>query len=230
MNSQEFVDPDLVSTGNPASSSAPQSGRVSSMTSPSRAELDSRVEQARQQMLQLRHQQEELERQRQDLEDLRRRVEEFEHGKAEVLELLSRTITEIEKEEFETNKRVSALTSFRDVFQDYVNQLHDLRQSEWNADEIKNQLPQALAVLEAARTELNKARSHLEFLAENPVASSAAFTAPAAPVAQNNTYYSAEPAGFLNFKAELLRGFARSIPLLVVLLILAIVLLLTHGR
>ena len=82
MNSQEFVDPDLVSTGNPPGNTPPPSGRVSTMTSPSRAELDSRVEQARQQMLQLRHQQEELERQRQDLEDLRRRVEEFEHGKA----------------------------------------------------------------------------------------------------------------------------------------------------
>lgn len=224
MNSQEFVDPDLVSTGSSSGSSPPPSGRVSSISSPSRAELDSRVEQARQQMLELRRQQEELEHQRQDLEDLRRRVEEFEHGKAEVIEQLTRTISEIEKEEFETNKRVSALTSFRDVFQDYVNQLHDLRQSEWNADEIKNQLPQAMAVLEAARTELNKGRTHLDFLAENPV-TSPTFSSNAPSNSTSPSYYASEPAGRFDFKSEFMRGLARYLPLLIVLAIIAVILL-----
>ncbi|MFZ4694307.1 MAG: hypothetical protein ACOYMV_04190 [Verrucomicrobiia bacterium] len=209
MNTKDFVDPDLVITD--ASSSDPgSSSRSSSSSSPSRAEIDARVEQARQQMLELRRQQEELERERQELEELRRREEEFEHGKAEMLEALGRAIATIEKEEFELNKKTTSLSDFRQLFQEHVRKLQDIHENEWRGDELKALLAQAISVVENARAELNRGRAQISFLGEGPVrldtdeafrGSSAFAEAPAS-------------AGF-NFVSEFQRGFARSLPILI---------------
>jgi len=224
MATQDFVDPDL--TASEQSNDGGQSvRRAVAASSPSRAEIDARVEQARQQMLALRRQQEELERERQELEELRQREEEFEHGKTEMLEELSRTVTRIEKEEFEANKRTTTLSTFREAFQQYFNQIQDIRENEWVADEIKNQLPKAVAVLEAARAEINKGRAQLDFLGEGPLAHTEN------PGTQPpGSFYPANSAkGPFDFKTEFWRGLARSLPL-VILGLIALLILLMRGR
>lgn len=209
MKTKDFVDPDLVITD--ASSSGPGAPfRPSSSSSPSRAEIDARVEQARQQMLELRRQQEELERERQELEELRRREEEFEHGKAEMLEALGRAVATIEKEEFELNKKTTSLADFRQLFQEHVRKLQDIHENEWRGEELKAQLAQAVSVVESSRAELNRGRAQLSFLGEGPVrletdealrGSNAGAEAPAS-------------AGF-DFASEFQRGLARSLPFLI---------------
>ena len=68
MATQEFIDPDLTSAGQPSNAGGASIRQAASVASPSRVELDARVEQARQQMIELRRQQEELEHERQELE------------------------------------------------------------------------------------------------------------------------------------------------------------------
>ena len=206
MKTTEFIDTDLenITTSSTASSTA--KSYQSPVQSQGRAEIDARVEQARQQMLELRRQQEELERQRQELEDLRRREEDFEKGKAEMLEELSRAVVTIEQEEFELNKRSTTLTNCREVFQDYVRQLQDIHETEWVGDEIKGHLSKAVSIVEAARAELNKGRAQLSFLGEGPVKLQNDLLAPSAPA-------TSQPAAF-DFTQEMMRGFARQLPLI----------------
>ncbi len=222
MKSQEFVDTDLISEKR--SDVGTGDAKAPGITSQSRAEIDARVEQARQQMLELRRQQEELERERQELEELRHREEDFEKGKAEMLEELSRTVARIEQEEFEINKRSTALTNFRELYQDYVRQLQDIHESEWSGDELKGQLAKAASVVESAKAELNRGRAQLSFLGEGPVR------------LENDPMYaesaavsSGEVAAAFDFKLEFKKGLARFLPLML-FGILALIIILSRGK
>jgi len=225
MATQEFIDPDLATSEHSGDGASTSVRRASSVASPSRVEIDARVEQARQQMLSLRRQQEELEHERQELEELRQREEEFEHGKQEILEELSRTITKIEQEEFETNKQATTLSGFREVFQQYFNQIQDIRENEWAADEIKAQLPKAMTLLDAARAEINKGRAQLSFLEGGPMAPA---ENPSSQPQSVVAFQSGDPGPF-DFTLELKRGFARSLPLFAIGILLLLILLF-HGK
>lgn len=210
MKSPEFIDTDLessLSSGTKIPSTT--LSKMSASSASPRVEIDARVEQARQQMLELRRQQDELERQRQDLEELRRRQEDFEAGKTEMLEALSRTVTMIEHEEFELNKKSTLLTNFREVYQDYVRQLQDIREVEWSPDDLKAQLAKAFSVVETARAEVNKGRAQLEFLGEGPVRTME--NSAAMPVINVSSPQTVP----FDFKEEMMRGFARYLPLII---------------
>ncbi len=216
MKASEFIDTDLLTEPSKADvrseskkGSPMDRNGLSGNPSQGRAEIDARVEQARQQMLELRRQQEELERERQELEDLRRREEDFEKGKAEMLDELSRGIIAIEKEEFELNKRAAMLTGCREVYQDYVHQLQDIRETEWSGDDLKPRLAKAVSVLEAARAELNKGRAQLSFLGDGPIK----MQADSQSVSMAESIPMSRSEG-VNFKEELLRGLARHLPLI----------------
>ncbi|MCC7518471.1 MAG: hypothetical protein IT578_04720 [Verrucomicrobiae bacterium] len=201
------MDPDVVVSD--ASTGEARATPSSGSSSPSRAEIDARVEQARQQMIELRRQQDELEREQKDLEDLRQREEEFEHGKAEMLNELGRAVAAIEKEEFDLNKQSSSLSDFRQIFQENIGKLQDIRENEWRGNEVKAHLAKAVAAVESARAELNRGRAQLPFLGEGPVhleTDAQLRGAPAAGVAS--------AAGF-DFSLELQRGLARSLPILI---------------
>jgi len=211
MKTQEFIDRDLISaTPAEMSTGNSDSGRLPpSVGTNGRDEPAARIEQARQQMLELRRQLEELDRERQELEELRRREEEFENGKTEMLEELSRTITMIEQEEFELNKRSTLLSNFREVYQGYVHQLQDIRESEWAGGELKSQLVKAFSVVEAARAELNKGRAHLSFLGDGPLQ----LASGPAPAVQSSAVAASGSA--FSFESEFYRGLARSLPLII---------------
>lgn len=221
MKTKDFVDPDLVIT-DASAGDAGASARTPGTSSPSRAEIDARVEQARQQMLELRRQQDELEREQKELEDLRRREEEFERGKAEMLEELGRAVAAIEKEEFELNKQTSSLADFRELFQEHINKLQEIRENEWRGDEVKVHLAKAVSVVENSRAELNRGRAQLSFLGEGPVRleTDEVLRGAAAPAASSSI-------DALDFAAEFRRGFARSLPI-IILGTIALIVWLTH--
>ncbi len=224
MKTQEFVDTDLVSTTQSSDSHSNNGNpKPTGQSSQSRAEIDARVEQARQQMLELRRQQEELERERQELEELRRREADFEAGKAEMVDEISRAVTSIEQEEFELNKRSTQLVSFRELYQDYVRQLQDIRENEWSREELKSQLARAVTVVESARAELNKGRAQLDFLGGGvlQLPSDGNRTPGVVPMG-----LASEP---FDFKTEFQRGLARHLPL-IILGIIAILIMLARGK
>lgn len=210
IKSSEFIDSDLPTNADLSQEALLSTGRTSAngiINNNGKAELDARVELARQQMLELKRQQDQLERERLELEELRRREESFEQGKTEVINELSRMINLIEQEEFEVHKRASVLTHCRENFQDHHRLLCDIHETEWTSEELKSELNKACLVLDAARAELNKGRAQLSSLGDQAVDFSQN------PSHSNGFNPSADSSNF-DFALEVKRGFARNLPLI----------------
>src|SRR3954452_20034928 len=78
--------------------------------------LDTQVQKAQEQLLQLRRQQEQIEKQKRELEELSRRQEELERGRAEMTDKLTRSLVVLEREAYETQNRLEQLRATRDSF------------------------------------------------------------------------------------------------------------------
>src|SRR5437016_11051830 len=78
--------------------------------------LDSQVQKAQEQLLQLKRQQEQIEKQKRELEELSRRQEELEHGRAEITDKLTRSLVVLEREAYDTQKRIEQIRTMRESF------------------------------------------------------------------------------------------------------------------
>jgi len=78
--------------------------------------LDSQVQKAQEQLVQLRRQQEQIEKQKRELEELSRRQEELERGRAEMTDKLTRSLVVLEREAYETQNKLEQLRATRESF------------------------------------------------------------------------------------------------------------------
>src|SRR5947208_15590496 len=99
----DFVDGDF-QAAKKSPFAAPQPGGAG--RPPSREELDSRVTETQQRLMELKRAQEEVERERATLEEARRRRTEFETGREEMLQSLTRAVGFLE--ETDVNSRRAA--------------------------------------------------------------------------------------------------------------------------
>ncbi len=137
-------------------------------------ELDHKLDDAREQLLTLRRQQEELERQKGELEELRRRQEEYIRGKREMTDNLTRSLVILERDQIEAQRRAELCGKTVTAFRDYLEQLHALNDEEWSSATVRTELSHALGVIENSRLEFNRARTKLDCL--NPQAGQPAET------------------------------------------------------
>ena len=135
---------------------------------PHKEELEWKLEQAREQLLTLRRQQDELERQKSDIEELRRKQEEYVRGKAEMIDHLSRGLVTLEREQIQSQRLAETCATVRDAFQDYLDQLEAINDKDWAGSNLRGELSAALGVIENSRLEFNRARTKLDCL--NPSA------------------------------------------------------------
>ena len=159
----EFVDGDLQSQKPPYSSTSP--GSIQPQRAPTREEVDSRVAEAQQKLAELRREQEELERQRAALEETRRRQIEYQTGRQEILQNLTRGVGLLEEAEFSSRRdaeqMAKALVDLREALTK-VGAIHD---ETWTKDNFSTELTRALTTLENARMEWNAARLKFPVLA-----------------------------------------------------------------
>src|ERR1700736_5530336 len=78
--------------------------------------LDSQVQKAQEQLLQLKRQQEQIEKQKRELEELSRKQEELERGRAEITDKLTRSLVVLEREAYDAQKRLEQLRAMRESF------------------------------------------------------------------------------------------------------------------
>src|SRR6476619_937869 len=71
--------------------------------------LDSQVQKAQDQLLQLKRQQEQIEKQKRELEELSRRQEELEHGRGEMTDKLARALVVLEREAYNAHSRLEQI-------------------------------------------------------------------------------------------------------------------------
>jgi hypothetical protein len=133
-------------------------------TPPHKEEVDWKLEQAREQLLTLRRQQDELERQKADLEELRRKQEEYARGKIEMLDNLTRGIVTLEQEQIKSERLAELCGNTHEAFRDYLEQLKALNDEEWSSGTVRSELSKALGLIENSRLEYNRARTKLDCL------------------------------------------------------------------
>jgi chromosome segregation ATPase len=172
---------------------------------PHREEVDSKLEQARDHLLALRRQQEELERQKNELEELRRRQEEYSRGRAEITDKLARGLIALERQQIESQRLTELCESTMTAFREYSEQIEQIDDEEWKSDNVREELSKALAVIESARLEYNRAHARLDCL--NP--------ADGKPVAELPTDQRKQTPSWNELVRYACIGAAASIPLIV---------------
>lgn len=156
----EFVDRDLpaqaparVAPPSPPPAAADVGGHP-----PTRAELDAKVGSTQDRIAELKRAQEALERERATLEDARRRRAEFETGRAEMLQQLTRGTGLLAKAEFDARRDAEQMAKTLASLQDALAQVQAIREDSWTQESWHTDLSRALTTIENARLEWNGAR------------------------------------------------------------------------
>lgn len=128
--------------------------------------LDSQVQKAQEQLLQLKRQSEQIEKQKRELEELSRRQEELERGRAEMTDKLSRSLVILEREGYESQRKLEQIRATHESFTQHLQLLEGIDPKSWNPAELPKELSRALSTVDDARAEFSQQRSRLE--AGNP--------------------------------------------------------------
>src|SRR5438093_5964450 len=124
--------------------------------------LDSQVQKAQEQLLQLKRQQEQIEKQKRELEELSRRQEELERGRAEMTDKLTRSLVVLEREGYDTQKRLEQLRAVRESLGQHLQLVEAIDPKSWNPAELHKELSRALSTVDDARAEFSQQRSRLQ--------------------------------------------------------------------
>jgi cell division protein FtsB len=129
--------------------------------------LDSQVQKAQEQLLQLKRQQEQIEKQKRELEELSRRQEELERGRAEMTDKLTRSLVVLEREAYDAQKKMEQFRATRESFGQHLALLEAIDPRTWNPGDLNKELSRALSTVEDARTEYSQQRSRLQATADD---------------------------------------------------------------
>src|SRR5919201_1695657 len=129
--------------------------------------LDSQVQKAQEQLLQLKRQQDQIEKQKRELEELSRKQEELERGRAEMSDKLTRSLVVLEREAYDAQKRLEQLRSMRESFGQHLELIEAIDPKSWNPADLHKELSRALSTVDDARAEYGAQRSRLQATGEN---------------------------------------------------------------
>jgi predicted RNase H-like nuclease (RuvC/YqgF family) len=128
--------------------------------------LDSQVQKAQEQLLHLKRQQEQIEKQKRELEELSRRQEELERGRAEMSDKLTRSLVILEREAYDSQKKLEQLRVTHESFTQHLQQIEAIDPKAWNPGDLHKELSRSLSTVDDARAEFSQQRSRLQ-AAEN---------------------------------------------------------------
>lgn len=152
----EFIDTDFQAHKSPAGDSS---------RAPAREEVDRKVVEAQQKLAELKRAQEELERERSTLEELRRRQLEFQTGRQEILQHLTRGVGLLEEAEFSARRESEQMNKTIADFRDALAKIETIHDETWTKENFSVELTRALTAVENARMEWNAARLKIPALA-----------------------------------------------------------------
>ena len=179
--------------------------------------LDTQVQRAQEQLLALKRQQEQIEKQKRELEELSRRQDELDRGRTEMTDKLTRSLVVLEREAYETQKKLEQLRATRESFGQHLEMLEAIDPKGWNPADLHKELSRALSTVDDARAEFSQQRSRLQAVAAQD-AEEVALPEAGPEVANAN--------GQRPFLQWMLIGFAFSFPLILCGVIALIVYLL----
>jgi DNA repair exonuclease SbcCD ATPase subunit len=147
--------------------------------------LDSHVQKAQEQLLQLKRQQEQIEKQKRELEELSRRQAELENGRTEMADKLTRALVVLEREAYSVQNRLEQIRATRESFTQHLELIEAIDPRSWNPSDLNKELSRALSTVDDARTEYSEQRSRLQ--AAGATGGDAALPDVAPDVYENNT-------------------------------------------
>lgn len=171
----EFVDTDFLSHKSP-----PATGVT--LRAPTREEVDLRATETQHKIAELKRAQEELERERGALEELRRRQHEFQTGRTEMIQNLTRGLGLLEKAELAARRDAEQMAKALAGMRDALDQVQAVHEETWTKDNFNMELTRALTTIENARMEWNSAQLKFPvFSGQPPSAESVTDAAKAGP-------------------------------------------------
>ena len=170
----EFVDTDFQAHKAPYGSTA-------TLRAPTREEVDVKVSEAQQKLAELKRAQEELERERASLEELRRRQAEFQTGRQEMMQNLTRGLGLLEEAEFTARRDAEQMAKTIADFRDALAKVEVINQETWTKDNFHVELTRAMTTVDNARMEWNSARLKFGVLSGKTPETKGATEAEAAP-------------------------------------------------
>jgi hypothetical protein len=183
----EFVDSDFQSAHQAGydvpAPSAPHSPSLPNRP-PTREEIEAMVSEKQIKLAELKRAQEELERERASLEEMRRRQAEFQTGREEMMQHLTRGIGLLEEAELNARRDAEQMARTLGEFRQAVDKVQSINEQSWTPDTYNVELTRGLTTIENARMEWNSARLKFPLLTAAPAASpDAAVGKPASPLA-----------------------------------------------
>ena len=167
----EFVDSDFQSaqqSGYAAAATGAAAGKLN--RPPTREELEALVGEKQIKLAELKRAQEELERERAGLEELRRRQMEFQTGREEMLQHLTRGIGLLEEAELTARRDAEHMARILTEFREAVTKVQGINEQLWSQENFSVELTRATTTIENARMEWNAARLKFPILSgEAPV-------------------------------------------------------------
>lgn len=173
----EFVDADFHTPKSPYAPASANPAAASNFRAPTREEVDSRVSEAQQKLAELKRAQEELERERATLEEVRRRQTEFQTGRQEMIQNLTRGLGLLEETEFTARRDAEQMAKSIAELRDALSKVQAINEESWSKINFNVELTRALTTLENARLEWNGARLKFNVLS-GTVASAPGNTTP----------------------------------------------------
>ncbi len=166
----------------------------------------------------LRARQEELERERRMLEEMRQKQEAFDTGRRELKDRLNESLVRMEQERLQAERLSQLLDETRRLFRERLEELVALDEEEWEDEHLIDELNKALVLIENIRSDYNKGLAKID--AVRPSAGGAS----AGPL--RSLSFDGAPAesgeGGRGFGYWLRAGLAFTLPLMVLLAVLAV--------
>ncbi|SRR5581483_5538425 len=153
----EFVDSDFQATKK-AGYTAATAVTAAAGRAPTREEVDSKVSEAQQKLSELKRIQEELERERAGLEETRRRQIEFQTGRQEVIQNLTRGVGLLEEAEFSARRDAEQMAKSLADMKEALARVEGTSEEAWSRENFAVELTRGLTAIENARMEWNAAR------------------------------------------------------------------------
>jgi hypothetical protein len=155
----DFIDRELqVNPTARTAATAPATPAPIAPRPPTREELETKVGETQGRIAELKRAQEELERERAKLDEGRRRRAEFETGRAETLQQLTRGLGILEQAEFNARRDAEQLAKTLVDFREALAKVQAIQEQSWTQENWNTELTRALTAIENARMEWNAAR------------------------------------------------------------------------
>lgn len=119
--------------------------------------LNHQVQRTEEEILVLRRRQETLEQEKRELEELGRRQDQFQKGRADLVEKLARSLAVLDREIADSHKRSDLLQGIRESFGQHLDILDAIDAKNWNPSDLHRELTKALGAVDDARNDFVRA-------------------------------------------------------------------------